>query len=96
MFAPTDEAFEKAFKPSELKALLKDKDRIGKVLRSHIIDGDHASNHLAAGKVKSLQGNEVEIKTEGKVTFEGGEVTKADVAATNGRIHIINKIYLPK
>ena len=99
VFAPTDAAFAKVPKAT-LDGLLKDKKALAGVLTYHVVAG----NVLAAdvvkldGKmVKTVNGQEVKITVkDGKVMVNDANVTTVDVKASNGVIHVIDKVILPK
>jgi len=66
------------------------------VLTFHVIAGKAMAADVKNSKVKSVQGSELELSKAGDfVTVESAAVTKADVAATNGVIHIIDTVLIP-
>lgn len=99
VFAPTDAAF--AALPKEtLDDLLKpaNKAKLTKVLTYHVVPGSVVSTGLKSGDVKSVEGSPLKVTVaEGKVTVgaAGANVVKADVKASNGVIHVIDKVLLP-
>jgi uncharacterized surface protein with fasciclin (FAS1) repeats len=95
VFAPTDEAFAKIPK-ADLDALLKDKAKLTAVLTYHVVSGKVMAKDVKAGKVKTVQGSELTLGTAGGVTVNGAKVVKADIAADNGVIHVIDSVVLPK
>ena len=95
VFAPTDEAFAKIPK-ADLDALLKDKKKLAAVLTYHVVPGKVMAADVKAGKVKTVQGSEVTIATTGGVTVNNAKVTKTDIAASNGVIHVIDTVLMPK
>ncbi len=95
VFAPTDEAFAKIPK-ADLDALLKDKAKLTAVLTYHVVSGQVMAKDVKAGKVKSVQGSELTLGTTGGVTVDGAKVVKADIVASNGVIHVIDSVVLPK
>jgi uncharacterized surface protein with fasciclin (FAS1) repeats len=95
VFAPTDEAFAKVPKAT-LDALLKDKAALTKVLTYHVVPGKVMAKDVKAGKVKTVQGGELTVKTEGGVMVDGAKVTATDIAASNGVIHVIDSVVLPR
>ncbi len=95
VFAPTDEAFAKVPKAT-LDALLKDKAALTKVLTYHVVPGKVMAADVKAGKVKSVQGQELTIATMGGVTVDNAKVVATDVVASNGVIHVIDTVMLPK
>ncbi len=95
VFAPTDEAFAKIPK-EQLDALMKDKAKLQAVLAYHVVSGKVMAKDVAAGKVKSVQGSELTVSTANGVMVDGAKVTKTDIAADNGVIHVIDSVMLPK
>ena len=95
VFAPTDEAFAKISK-ADLDALLKDKAKLTSVLTYHVVSGKVMAKDVKAGKVKTVQGTELTLGTTGGVTVDGAKVVKADIVASNGVIHVIDSVVLPK
>mgnify|MGYP001805998551 CR=1 FL=1 len=95
VFAPTDEAFAKIPK-ADLDALLKDKAKLTAVLTYHVVPGKVMAKDVKAGKVKTVQGSELTIGTTGGVTVDAAKVTKTDIVADNGVIHVIDSVVLPK
>jgi uncharacterized surface protein with fasciclin (FAS1) repeats len=97
VFAPTDEAFE-ALPKGTVENLLKpeNKEKLGKVLAYHVIEGKVMAADVKTMKAKSANGAELNVKAEGgKVMINDAKVVKADVAASNGVIHVIDKVLLP-
>jgi len=95
VFAPTDEAFAKIPK-ADLDALLKDKAKLTAVLTYHVVPGKVMAKDVKAGKVKTVQGGEITLATAGGVTVNNAKVVKADVDASNGVIHVIDTVLMPK
>jgi uncharacterized surface protein with fasciclin (FAS1) repeats len=95
VFAPTDEAFAKIPKAT-LDGLLKDKAALSKILTYHVVSGKVMASDVKAGKVKSVQGQEITVKTDGGVMVDGSKVVATDVVASNGVIHVIDTVMLPK
>ncbi len=95
VFAPTDAAFAKVPK-ADLDALLKDKAKLTAVLTYHVVPGKVMAKDVKAGKVKTVQGSEITIATTGGVTVDGAKVTATDVQASNGVIHVIDTVIMPK
>jgi uncharacterized surface protein with fasciclin (FAS1) repeats len=97
VFAPTDRAFSKV-PDSTLDALAEDREKLRAVLLYHV-----AKRRLTADKVvrrrsiKTLNGKRVRVRVRGdKVRVGGARVTTADVAASNGVIHVINRVLIPR
>ena len=95
VFAPTDEAFAKVPK-DVLAALLADKAKLTAVLTYHVVPGTVMAKDVAAGKVKTVQGSELTVSTAGGVKVDGANVIKTDIVASNGVIHVIDSVVLPK
>jgi uncharacterized surface protein with fasciclin (FAS1) repeats len=97
VFAPTDDAFGKIPK-EKIEALLKDKEALTKVLTFHVVPGKvMAADVVKLKKAKTVQGQELDIVVkDGKVTINGVNVIKTDIACKNGVIHVIDGVLLPK
>ena len=95
VFAPTDAAFAKIPK-ADLDALLKDKARLTAVLTYHVVPGRVMAKDVKAGSVKTVQGGMLSLGTTGGVTVNNAKVVQADVVASNGVIHVIDTVVLPK
>jgi uncharacterized surface protein with fasciclin (FAS1) repeats len=99
VFAPTDEAFAK-LPAGTVEDLLKpeNKAKLVAVLTYHVVPGSVSSKEVV--KLKSattVQGQPVKIKAEGgTVQVDGATVVKADVMASNGVIHVIDRVILPQ
>jgi uncharacterized surface protein with fasciclin (FAS1) repeats len=97
VFAPTNAAFAKVPK-STLNALAKDRAKLKAVLLYHVVQGKvPASKVVKLRSARTLNGASVRITVKsGKVYLNGStRVTKTDVMASNGVIHVINKVLLP-
>ena len=96
VFAPTDAAFAKVPKAT-LAALAKNKAKLRAVLLYHVVKGQvTAAQAMKLRSAKTLQGKSLKIRVKGgKVIVGGAVVTKADVLASNGVIHVINKVLIP-
>lgn len=96
VFAPTDAAFAKIPK-ADLDALLKDKAKLTAVLTYHVVPGRVMAKDVKPGSVKTVQGSALTVKTEGgKVMVDNATVTQTDITASNGVIHVIDRVVLPK
>jgi uncharacterized surface protein with fasciclin (FAS1) repeats len=96
VFAPTDAAFAKVPRKT-LAALGRDKKRLKAVLLYHGVAGKvPASDVVKLSKATTLNGADVRIRVRnGKVYVNKARVTKPDVEASNGVIHVINRVLLP-
>jgi uncharacterized surface protein with fasciclin (FAS1) repeats len=96
VFAPTDAAFAKVPK-RKLDALLKNRKQLRSVLLYHVV-GEKltAADVTARSRAKTLNGKRVRFRVRGgKVYVNNARVTTADVGASNGVIHVINRVLLP-
>jgi uncharacterized surface protein with fasciclin (FAS1) repeats len=99
VFAPTDEAFAK-LPPGTLENLLRpeNKDQLRNILTYHVVAGQvTAKDVLKLGSAKTLEGGSLTIRSEnGGVMVNNAHVTKTDIAASNGVIHVIDTVLLPE
>ncbi len=98
VFAPTDEAFAK-LPAGTLDDLLKpeNKDKLRAILTYHVVAGKVPSAKVVTlSTAKTVNGQEVKITAkDGKVMVNNARVVKADIPASNGVIHIIDRVILP-
>ncbi len=95
VFAPTDEAFAK-LPEGTLEGLLKDKAKLTAVLTYHVVPGKvMAADVVKLSEAKTVQGQNVKITTAGGVMVNDAHVVKTDVMASNGVIHVIDRVILP-
>lgn len=99
VFAPTDEAFAKLPKGT-VESLLKpeNKSKLAAILKYHVVPGRvYSTQALDAGKAKTLQGGTVVISAnEKKATVNDATLVATDLDASNGVIHVIDSVLLPK
>jgi len=97
VFAPTDEAFAK-LPPGTVEALLKDKAKLTKVLTYHVVSGNvPATEVVKLTSATTLSGGTVKLSVmDGKVMVNNAHVIQADVKASNGVIHVVDTVLLPK
>jgi uncharacterized surface protein with fasciclin (FAS1) repeats len=98
VFAPTDAAFA-ALPAGTVEDLLKpeNKDKLVAVLTYHVVPDKVMSTDLSEGlKAATVQGSEVTITLEGGPKVDGAVISTPDVAASNGVIHVIDSVILPK
>ena len=94
-FVPTDEAF-KTVPAAMLETLSRDKTRLKAVLSYHVVAGKLGSADMKNGPVKTVQGSDLSLYRSGTfVTADEAVVTAADVQATNGVVHIVDKVLMP-
>ena len=97
VFAPTNEAFS-ALPPETLQALLRpaNKALLTKILTYHVVPQKITAAQISSVDVPTLEGNPLKIRVDaGGVKINDAAVTQADVMASNGVIHAINKVILP-
>lgn len=96
VFAPTDDAFKK-LSPGTYDALLKDPAKLKAVLNYHVVPGHFMAKEVRSGEVMTLQGSSLTAAVSSSdVRVNGARVTRADLVATNGIIHAIDTVILPK
>jgi uncharacterized surface protein with fasciclin (FAS1) repeats len=97
VFAPTDAAFAKV-PQATLDELGQDKAKLRSVLLYHVAERKlTAATIVKRRSVKTLNGQRVRIRVRGETVRVGGaRVTTADVGASNGVIHVINKVLIPR
>jgi uncharacterized surface protein with fasciclin (FAS1) repeats len=96
VFAPTNETF--AALPAGLldKLLLpENKDVLVKILTYHVLASKVMAADVAAGDVATVEGSNITITTDGGVKVNDAMVTATDVMASNGVIHVIDKVIVP-
>jgi uncharacterized surface protein with fasciclin (FAS1) repeats len=95
VFAPTDEAFGN-LPEGTVEALLNDIPKLQSILTYHVVAGQvMARDVVKLDEAKTLQGQAVRIDTSSGVKINTARVVKADVAAENGVIHVIDEVLLP-
>ena len=95
VFAPSDAAF-KAVPAKTLDALKTDKALLKSVLSYHIVPSRLASTDVKPGNVKTVQGANIALARAGTfVTIEDAMVEQADIAATNGVVHVVDRVLMP-
>lgn len=104
VFAPTNAAFEK-LPAGTVESLLEpaNKDQLAGILTYHVVPGSVMSSDLSDGqKVKTVQGNELTVRISGgtvqleDATGARSTVTKTDIKASNGVIHVIDTVVMPQ
>jgi uncharacterized surface protein with fasciclin (FAS1) repeats len=97
VFAPNDEAFKKI--PAEtMQAVLKDKTKLTSILTYHVVAGKLMAKDIAnETSTKTVQGTELAITKKGAdIMVNDAKVMKADIECSNGVIHIIDTVLMPK
>jgi len=99
VFAPTDAAFAK-LPAGTVENLLKpeNKDKLVAILTYHVVSGKVlAADVVKLSEAKTVQGSSVTIKTGGGgVMVDKAKVIKTDIATSNGVIHVIDSVIMPK
>jgi uncharacterized surface protein with fasciclin (FAS1) repeats len=97
VFAPTDEAFAK-LPAGTIESLLKDPEKLKQILLYHVVSGKVMAKDVVKIKsAKTVQGSSVKVKAgKAGVMVDNANVIKTDIAATNGVIHVIDSVILPK
>ncbi|OKH51491.1 fasciclin [Calothrix sp. HK-06] len=98
VFAPTNAAFA-ALPEGSLENLLKpeNKKTLQKILTYHVLNGAVESKSLKRGRIKTVEGSSVDIgvSVKGRVRVNKARVIQADIKASNGIIHVIDRVILP-
>jgi len=97
VFAPTDAAFA-ALPKGTVESLLKpeNKDQLIAILTYHVVPAKVMAKDVKAGEAPTVNGKTATVSiNSGGVTIEGANVVTADVVASNGVIHVIDKVILP-
>lgn len=97
VFAPKDAAFA-ALPAGTVEELLKpeNREKLTGILTYHVVPAKVMSADLSEGlKAKTVQGAEVTVTLEGGAKVDDARVTTADVVASNGVIHVIDKVIMP-
>jgi len=98
VFAPTDDAFAK-LPAGTVETLLKpeNKAKLTAILTYHVVSGNvMAKQAMKLKSAKTVNGKELKLKVVGgSLMVDGAKVVKADIAATNGVIHVIDSVVLP-
>ena len=96
VFAPTDDAFD-ALPDGLLDALLlpENKDALTSILTYHVVSGEVMAADVTAGDVATVEGSTIAITTDGGVMVNDANVVTTDVDASNGVIHVIDKVIVP-
>lgn len=97
VFAPTNEAF--AMLPDDIVEFLlqpENKDLLVDVLTYHVVSGNVTSGQLQTGSVESLGGGLSVAVSESSVIVNNASVIQADIIASNGVIHAVNRVLLPE
>lgn len=95
VFAPSDEAF-KAVPAKTMAELAADKELLKSVLSYHVLPSKVTAADVKNGNAKTVQGANLALAKAGTtVTVEDAVVTQADVPASNGVVHVIDRVLMP-
>ena len=98
VFAPTNEAFE-ALPAGVLDSLLMPENvaTLKSILTFHVLPQEVMAADIKPGEMVTVQGEPATVVTmsKGDVTIQGAKITRTDVDASNGVIHVINQVLLP-
>ena len=95
VFAPSDDAF-KAVPAKTMEALAADPAQLKAVLGYHVIDGRVAAADVKPGTAKTRQGSPLALARAGSfVTVDDAVVQQADIVATNGVAHVVDRVLIP-
>ncbi len=98
VFAPTNEAFAK-LPAGTVEELIKpeNKEKLAAILTYHVVAGKALSSDLSDGQlIKTVNGQQVTVSVGDNVKVDGAVVTTADLEASNGVIHVIDSVIMPK
>ena len=72
------------------------KDKLAEILKYHVIPGKIMAANIAPEKVATLEGREATFTVDGEtVMIDGARITKPDTEASNGVIHVIDRVLMP-
>lgn len=96
VFAPTNDAFKK-LPAGAYDGLLKDAGKLKAILNYHVVSGYLMARDLKAGALATAQGTPLTlVVSSADVQVNGARITRADIVATNGIVHSIDAVVLPK
>lgn len=96
VFAPTDEAFAK-LPAGALDSLIANPEKLKAVLTYHVVSGKVMAKDVKTMKAKTVQGSEASLTVKGgNVKIDKANVVKTDIACSNGVIHVIDAVVMPK
>ena len=98
VFAPTDAAFAAIQKDVDNLLKPENKAKLVKVLTFHVVSGKLLASQLKDGQeLTTVEGEKIKVSIkDNKVSVGGAHVTTADILASNGVIHVIDKVLMPK
>lgn len=98
VFAPTNDAFAAVQSTVDMLLKAENKTKLQNVLKYHVVAGTFKAADLTDGQeLTTLQGEKLKVAIkDGVVTVGGAQVVSADVAVSNGVVHVINQVVVPK
>ena len=95
VFAPSDEAFAQ-LPDGAVESLLAEPDKLAEVLTYHVVPGRvTAADVVGLTTAPTVQGEELPVSVDGSIHVDGARVLNADIEASNGIIHVIDRVLLP-
>lgn len=95
LFAPTDDAF-KALAPGTLDGLVQDPDRLYALLAYHVACEVFTVKDMTSRDIKTVAGTSLAVALRGGDAFVNGiRIEQADIAASNGVMHMIHTVLMP-
>ena len=95
VFAPSDEAFAQ-LPEGTIDSLLAEPDKLAQVLTYHVVPGRvTAADVVGLATAPTVQGEELPVSVDGSIHVDGARVINADIEASNGLIHVIDRVLLP-
>jgi uncharacterized surface protein with fasciclin (FAS1) repeats len=96
VFAPTDDAFAK-LPEGTVEALLNDKEKLTAILTYHVVPGKMmAADVVSKSSLKTVQGQSLQVSTSDGAKVDNANIIKTDIQTSNGVIHVIDTVVLPK
>lgn len=96
LFAPTDEAFDKLPK-GKLESLLRDKEALAAIINLHVIKGAVLAKDIQASESQSIQGGTLTFAAnDSGFNVNGARISRQEIEASNGVIHAIDTVMMPK
>jgi len=95
VFAPTDEAFAQ-LPEGTVESLLREPAKLAEILTYHVVPGRvMAADAAGLTAAPTVHGDELPLSTDGGIHVAGARVVSADIEASNGVIHVIDRVLLP-
>jgi uncharacterized surface protein with fasciclin (FAS1) repeats len=95
VFAPSDEAFAQ-LPEGAIDSLLAEPDKLARVLTYHVVPGRvTAADVVGLTTAPTVHGEELPVSVDGSIHVDGARVITADIEASNGIVHVIDRVLLP-